>query len=94
MSQRKKKKGDASDPFTGYLTADEKILWVSGPPGLEWRDIFAVFSRRRFYVMSIGLAVLVITSVLILTNSRHLIPMMLIATAVVLVLGLEPVMNF
>lgn len=43
MSGRKKKKNDPSEPFAGYLSADEQILWMDGP--------LASFTtlRGRFY---------------------------------------------
>ena len=77
-------------PFAGHLDDDEEILWISGLPGLEWRDIYAVFSRRRFYVLSMGLAVLAMMTVLILKNSLHLMPVILVAAAVALILGIGP----
>jgi hypothetical protein len=52
MSGRKKKKTDPSEPFAGYLTADEQILWMDGP--------LAAFSRwrGRFYTFIAAVCVL------------------------------------
>jgi len=84
------KEKSKAHPFAGHLHDGEEILWMSGPPSTQWRDLMALIPIRRFYVISIGLAVLAILIALVLSDSLHLIPMMLIATAVALGLGLGP----
>jgi hypothetical protein len=53
MPARKKKKTDPSEPFAGYLSADEQILWMDGP--------LASFSQRRgrFYTVIAAVCVMV-----------------------------------
>jgi hypothetical protein len=53
MSGRKKKKSDPTQPFAGYLAADEQILWMDGP--------LAAFTTRRgrFYTAIGAMCVMV-----------------------------------